>query len=730
MNVIITGGYGFIGSFVAERFYKEGHQIYIIDNLSSGQKSNVSIPHKFYHMSAHDLNCEQVFQSISPDVVVHLAAQVDVVTSVKKPHADTQSNILGLVNILRCAHKTKAKKFIFASSAAVYGPYDEVSLKEDLLCSPVSPYGINKYLGEYYCAKWMELYGLQTLCFRFSNVYGPRQGSKGEGGVVSIFMERIRDGKELNVYGDGRQTRDFIYVEDIVDGIYRGANSEEVTGVYNLSTNTETSVNQLIEIIGNLQEPGKVIYHDSRPGDIYRSSLDNTRVKRDLDWVPIYTIQNGLTKTYEWFMESIAQKQGKKEEAKERKEKGAINWWPRLRPYFENLAVFAIVALLSLYGPAVLKYEDMEDFKIIYIILLGIFYGTKQSVLAAVLSTGLYFYSSLGNGREWISLLYDPEALFVIAMYMFVSLIVGFVSDKSRRDYSQVSNELLAVNEKYVFLKKINADNQKVKEELQRRLINSKDSIGRIHGIIKALESMEPEEIVISSVSVLSNLMETDKISVYSVNDSDFLRMMIKSNAVNFNLPKTIRLSEYPHFQEVVSSGKLFVNKAMDLSLPMLAAPICHEGKVVALVSLHEPSFDKLNMHYENLFKVTIDMIAGSLSRAFRYVGATRNERYVDETRVLSPAFFEQVLQIRISAKQQYNTDFVLLDIDSSNQSVTMLANQISGNLRESDSLGIIKERLVLLLSNSNTVEADSVIQRLNKRGIMATIIDEDQVYA
>lgn len=178
LNVIITGGYGFIGSFVSERFYKEGHQIYIIDNLTTGQKSNVTVPHQFYRMSVHDLNCEQLFQSISPDVVIHLAAQVDVVTSVNEPHADTQSNILGLVNILRCSHKTKVKKLIFASSAAVYGPYEKISLKEDMVCGPVSPYGINKYLGEYYCEKWKELYGLKTLCFRFSNVYGPGRAAK------------------------------------------------------------------------------------------------------------------------------------------------------------------------------------------------------------------------------------------------------------------------------------------------------------------------------------------------------------------------------------------------------------------------------------------------------------------------------------------------------------------------------------------------------------------------
>lgn len=724
MKILITGGYGFIGSFVAERFHKEGHQIYIIDNLTSGQRSNVTIPHKFYQLSVEDRKCDELFQSISPDIVIHLAAQVDVETSVNRPHVDTQSNILGLVNMLRCAKKAKVAKFILASSAAVYGPSSEVSLPENTTCNPVSPYGINKYLGEYYCSKWMELYGLQTLCFRFSNVYGPRQGSVGEGGVVSIFLERLRDDKEIKVYGDGGQTRDFIYVEDVVDGIYRGAKSD-VTGVYNLSTNTETSVNRLIEVMSELKPIGKVSYMDTRPGDIYRSSLDNTRVKRDLDWVPLFNVQQGLERTFDWFVRS-AEADGLKMKQKEKK---SFKWWPRIKPFAENGLAFAAVVSLSYYGSDLLLHTSL-DFKLIYVILLGILYGTRQSALSAVLASGLYFFEMLRNGREWISLLYDPEALFVVAMYLFFGLIVGFVSDKSRRSAVQINNDLQSVKDKYTFLKEVYKDTRTVKEELQRQLVNSKDSIGRIHSIIKSLESLEPEEVVTSSVKVLSDLLETDKISVYSVNNSDYLRLIIKSSAQEFDLPKTIKMSEHPHFQEVVTRRKQFVNKSIEADVPMLVSPIFHEGKVVSLVSLYDPPLERLNLNYENLFKVSVDLISGSLSRAFQYAGATRNERYIEDTTVLKPSVFLQVLQTKEKAKQQYNTDFVLLGIEQSDQSMLSVSKQISGALRESDYIGLINDKLVLLLSNSNMKEADYVRQRLNNNGVVTIVMNEDEVYA
>ncbi|MHA0856863.1 NAD-dependent epimerase/dehydratase family protein [Paenibacillus sp. CMAA1364] len=725
MNVLITGGCGFIGSFVAERFYKEGYNIYIIDNLITGQRSNVTVPHKFYQLSVEDKKCEEIFRSISPDIVVHLAAQVDVVTSLKRPQLDTQSNILGLVNMLHLAHKADVSKFIFASSAAIYGPYDQVSLSEKHEGNPVSPYGINKKLGEYYCEKWNELYGLKTLCLRFSNVYGPRQGSLGEGGVVSIFMDRLRDGKDINVYGDGGQTRDFIYVEDVVDGIYRGTKSD-VTGVYNLSTNNQTSINQLIEVLGSLKQVSKVNYLQPREGDIYKSSLDNTRIKQDLDWVPIYSLEEGLSKTHDWFKQSQQASQPKLLEDKKMNMTGLIS---TIKPYVENLLAFAVIASITLFGTEILMYTSI-DIKLIYIILLGIIYGTRQSALSAVLASGLFIFESISKGREWISLFYDPEVLFMIAIYLFFGLIVGFVSDKSRRDHVRHNSELEMVNEKYAFLKEVYTDTRAVKDELQHQLINSKDSIGRIYGIIKTLESLEPEEVVTSSVNVLSNLLDVERISIYSVNDSDFLRLMISSNVSGFNLPKTMRVSDHTYIQEVLSKERLFVNRSMNPDEPMLVAPILHEEKVVAVVSVYDPSFSKLNLSFENVFKVSVELISGSLSRAFKHAVITRNERFVEDTSVLKSSVFLQVLESKSSAKQQYNSDFVLLQVIHDGLPIKILSEQITTVLRDSDYLGMMENNLVLLLSNSNIKEADIVVQRLIENGIVTRVISEVEIYA
>jgi UDP-glucuronate decarboxylase len=297
MKILITGGLGFIGSHVAERFHKEGNQIFIIDNLSTGNPDNLQIPYKYYELYVESTDCEDIFKTQQFDIVVHLAAQIDVSISMDNPYLDAKSNILGLNNMLYLSHKYLVKKFIFASSAAIYGLNENVPLVEENLGNPLSPYGINKYLGEYYCKKFNEIYGLNTQSFRFSNVYGPRQGIIGEGGVVSIYLERIFKDQDLIIYGDGNQTRDFIYV---ADAIYHSVDVE-YKDVLNLSTNTEKSVNQLIEIFKELHPVKNIIHHETRKGDIYRSSLDNTKIKHTLDWAPKYSLEDGIKRTYEWF---------------------------------------------------------------------------------------------------------------------------------------------------------------------------------------------------------------------------------------------------------------------------------------------------------------------------------------------------------------------------------------------------------------------------------------------
>ncbi|TCO69840.1 NAD-dependent epimerase/dehydratase family protein [Marinisporobacter balticus] len=307
MKVLITGGYGFIGSHVTERFYKEGYEIYIIDNLSTGDKDHVKIKHKFYELDVIDSKCQEVFSNVKFDVVIHLAAHIDAVASVEKPSFDATANILGLINMLELSSKYDVKKFILASSAAVYGSNEEIPLIEDTSLNPISPYGVSKLTGENYCKLWKNTYGLETVCLRFSNVYGPRQSVKGEGGVVAVFMNNLFLEKELCIYGTGEQTRDFIYVEDVVDAIYKSCDYS-YSDVINVSVDTQYSLINLIDAIKNVHGDTDFRHEQLRKGDILHSRLSNKRAKKELNWTPLYTLNKGIFKTYKWYEEYFKEK--------------------------------------------------------------------------------------------------------------------------------------------------------------------------------------------------------------------------------------------------------------------------------------------------------------------------------------------------------------------------------------------------------------------------------------
>jgi UDP-glucose 4-epimerase len=297
MNVIVTGGAGFIGSNLVDRLINDGFDTYVIDNLSTGKREFLNPRAKFYQSDILDLQkMKEIFEEVKPKGVFHLAAQIDVQTSIHNPGLDAQMNILGTINIIELC-KTYNSKLIYSSSAAVYGTPLNLPVCEQHPIHPLSNYGISKYTPELYICCYAQLYNVKYTILRYANVYGPRQMPKGEGGVISIFINKMMNNEIPVVFGDGEHTRDFIYVEDVVTANLSALNAEK-SGTYNISTNKRLSINKLIEKINTILNK-KVVpeYKVERLGDINHSCLDNQLAKMELKWQPKYSIIEGLTKT-------------------------------------------------------------------------------------------------------------------------------------------------------------------------------------------------------------------------------------------------------------------------------------------------------------------------------------------------------------------------------------------------------------------------------------------------
>lgn len=304
MKILVTGGAGFIGSHLMRKLKEAGHEAVALDNLSTGLRENLLPDMKLVVMDTHDKAVEDVFQKEHFDAVVHLAAQTLVSDSMTDPENDMYQNVAGTVRILECCRKYGVKRIIFSSSAATYGDVAETVLpiSETLPQTPLSFYGLTKKTAEKYLELYHLAYGLDYVVLRFANVYGERQGDGGEGGVISIFTKRLAQGKGITIFGDGKQTRDFVYAGDIADGIIDALTTDAKNTAYNLSTTEETSLNELVQILSHIA--GKEItpsYDKPREGDIYRSSLNNAKAICNLGWKPKVSLEEGLKRTFEDF---------------------------------------------------------------------------------------------------------------------------------------------------------------------------------------------------------------------------------------------------------------------------------------------------------------------------------------------------------------------------------------------------------------------------------------------
>jgi UDP-glucose 4-epimerase len=301
MEVLVTGGAGFIGSNIVDGLIEAGHQVIVVDNLSTGKKENLNDQAEFYNLDLRDQKLKEVFKENEISHVIHHAAQIDVQHSINDPLFDAQNNILGTIKLLECCRAYKVKKIIYASSAAVYGEPDYLPVDEEHPIKAMSPYGISKHTPEHYIKMYNELYNLKYTIFRYANVYGPRQDPKGEGGVVSIFVDKMLAEERPVIFGDGQQTRDFVHVYDIVKAnLLALDNGDNI--LVNISTQSRDSVNDLVDHLNQiLPYEIKAIYQEARKGDILHSSLANGKAKKQLGWTPGYDFKDGLEQTVGYY---------------------------------------------------------------------------------------------------------------------------------------------------------------------------------------------------------------------------------------------------------------------------------------------------------------------------------------------------------------------------------------------------------------------------------------------
>lgn len=302
MRVLVTGGAGFIGSHLCDAFHSRGDEVTVVDDLSRGRVSRLPEGVNFYEESVlNQFRLAALVSEVRPDLICHLAAQVDVRLSVSLPRVDAEANVMGTINVLEAARGVSARVIFSSTGGALYGATAPVPSPESTAPDPTSPYGVAKYCAEQYVSLYNQLFGTDHAILRFANVYGPRQGSSGEAGVVSIFCANGMQRKPITIYGDGKQTRDYVYVDDCVAAFLAAADYGKV-GVWNIGTGAEVTVLELAALVARFtRNHSQPVFAPARTGELLRSALCCERAKEDLGWRPVTSLPDGVRAVAQWF---------------------------------------------------------------------------------------------------------------------------------------------------------------------------------------------------------------------------------------------------------------------------------------------------------------------------------------------------------------------------------------------------------------------------------------------
>lgn len=700
MNILITGGYGFLGSSIAERFFKEGHRIHILDNLTSGSKDTVDFKHRHLVADVADRKCETFFKTYAFDVVIHCANSA----TNDHPHLSTS----GLFNLLSLSEKYGVKQFLSFSTRDGFAFEAETVIPETASPIPRSPSALNQRHSEEYALHWGNHSALSTLIFRLSSVYGPKQHVSSESRWIHDLMS-MTGAETLGL--PSSHHADLIFIGDVVEAVYRGVISE-LSGLYHLSSGESTSIDTLYAHLG--VEPPVANQHVPKQQGI----LDNRKLKTDLDWVPRYGLEEGLHVTKSYYAHQPASP-SPQTIPKERRFKHALSHLV-LRT-LENLTLFLLFFIGSLLLTPIV---DTPDYWFIYVLLAALLFGKSQALIASLLAVGVHLYESASIGRNILSLFVDNSILATFTMYLLIGLVVSYVMERRKIEIQFLKDELAATTERHTFLNEVYEETLTIKNQLQQQILHSEESIGSVYEATRALDSLEPEGLFVGSISVLEKTLKANQFAIYMINQSSFARLAAKSSDSTFTPRNSLQIEEQTVIHEVVASSEIVFNTSLTPGEPLFGAPLIRQGEVMAVILCYEVPFHNLTLSYRNLIDVMVRLINSSLDRSLGYINAIQFDRYVGNTNALKQEYFERILTQKEQAQQELNIPYSLVLIEEDHDDSIIQSTETT--LRTTDYLGFRTDgRLYAILSNATKEESQIVIDRLARKAIRAEVVED-----
>lgn len=725
MNILLIGGSCNLMNRIIIKLKKEGHRVHLL----TGQPYSVSVNEyenvfERYEFSYDNANLNEIFESVAPDVTLFLGAY-DTNFSWQNGERESVRFMSSLMNLLVAYSVVNKGKFIFLSSEEVYQGRYQKGIREEQPACPKGFRGVVQVQAEDMCAGFRDSWKRNVLVLRLDHLYSVPQTVEEMDGVCAAMCRKAMETGVIRAAPDVACS--LLYESDAVEFIYLIISAKKTKhSLYHLSSAepfTELGIAKMVA--GNMKQPVKVV-PVSKP---YKSSrvLSNEKFLKEFGASVCHPAADGvkrvvshMQKNREVFLEGGTEKLPLWKRVWKR-----FGWFLKMAvPFIENMICFIPVFMLN-NRTVDSTYFSRLDFYLFYVLLFAIVYGQYQAIFSAVLAVSGYLFRQMYT-RSGFEVMLDYTTYVWMAQLFIVGLVVGYMRDRTKSVRAESEEIQQYLNRQLRDIKDINSSNVRVKDVLERQVIDQKDSIGKLYSITSRLDQYMPEEVMFYAVDILSQIMRSPDVAIYVVYNSEYARMFSASSKAARKLGNSIRYPDMGVLYEALEARKVFINRKLDEKYPLMANAIYENDEMKMIVMLWGIPWERMTLGQANLLVVISYLIQNAVLRAGRYMEALEQQRYMVDTHILEPEAFTSLVRAYQKAKKKNLTECTLLQIKALPEEYGEVGEVLMKNLRQSDYLGTMTDgRLYVLLANTVKQEAEIIVSRFKTAGYESRIVEK-----
>lgn len=725
MVVLLIGGKSRFMDILIQKLNKGRHQVYL---LTGNRYSKSAYPHVFekFDFPYDSDSIGQIFTSIHPDVTVFFGAY-DTNFHWEDERKESVRYMTGLSNILSAFSLNGQGRFLYFSSQEVYGKNYGADITEDTPTSAVGFRAMALAQGEALCRSYQETRGTNALILRFDNLYGePKKEGLERNPCYKTVLEML---KTNQISANHRRAFSLLYLTDAAEFVYTFILSPGCQHfIYNLSSKEVLSQAELARLIEKHAGAGTKVT-DVTVGEEFRVVLSPARYEKEFPHRIFVPCEEGIKRTT-LYMKKHSRQFLTKEDL-------GAGWGSRtwrtikrifllLVPYLENLMCFLPFFMLN--NRAVSSpYYNKLDFYLLYVLLFAIVYGQQQAIFSAILATVGYCFRQMYD-KSGFEVLMDYSTYVWIAQLFILGMVVGYMKDKIRHIREEDTEEIRYLEGQLGDITDINDSNVRMKHLFEQQLINQKDSLGKIYSITSELDQYGPEEVLFYAAKVLSDLMDTNDVAIYTVANGDYARLFSFTSDTARKMGNSIKYTDLTELYAELKEQRVYINKTLDARYPLMAAAVYEEDRMQIIMMLWGLPWERMNLAESNRLMIVGRLVQNATIRASRYLEALKDNRYLRDSKVLEVAAFTQLVKAFFDAKSKGLTECSLIRIEKPGSTWEEAAGELVSLLRQSDYLGLLQDGLYVLLPNTDAENARWVITRFEEKGCIGRLTDREDV--